>query len=199
MTKFRLALALALLSACDATYRDVDGADFLRARPNAQIDPEIAAAATPEIRAQLAFPARIGTARIVYGDTTLPPNAEAGLWTDLAQRHAGIGTFTPLHSTVGRTNDLALRQAAAALSLDYIVITELDIAQGTATARFVDVRNGYLYATTSASSRLGGHNGFWGNEVNNPGRRARLSSALATELLPEVDDMLSGLALRQNR
>lgn len=200
----QLILCLALLPACEAQFNDTDGAAYLAARPGAPIDPEIAEAARAQTRPALAFPARIGLVRIVYNRATLAPAAEAADWAGLITRAQGFGTFLPLvpgateldYRPHQSASIAALRQSAAAQLMDYILVTTLDIANGTATAQFIDVRSGFVYATATTAVSGGGQNGFWGGQIRNPSRRSRAARALANALLPEVEDMLIGLAER---
>lgn len=67
-----------------------------------RIDPDIAEAASFE--PTLRFPARIGLARVVRGTLTGIPGEEQGLWAELAEKHAGLGSFvavSPLIAALG--------------------------------------------------------------------------------------------------
>lgn len=196
-------LASLALTACATSFNDTTGADYLAARDAGQIDPEIAAAA--DIGGQLSFPARIAVARLVYGDLTTTPAAEAELWDGLIQQTRGFGQVVPLtrlSAALGpgpnRINGQELREMAAAQQFDYLLITDLDPGAGTAQSAFIDVRTGFTYATSSAASPSGGQRGFWGGEIRNTGRLDRATYDLAQVLMPDIEEMLRGLAARAN-
>lgn len=191
------------LSACEPVYYDTSATAFLAARPDAQIDPEIAAFASAQPQPQLQFPARITVARMVYGDLTLPTAAETQSWQSLASRARSFGTISPMRHLHGMQSGrypstADLRRSAAAQGQDYLIVVEFDTASGIALASFYDVRNGYLYASATASSPHGGQRGFWGGEISNPARLDRAVLALSTAILPEIEAMLNGLGARQD-
>ena len=93
-TMARLAAVAAftlLLAACSNATQTTSGSDYLK-RYADQVGPETAAALDPAIREAaafepaLAFPARIGVARIEDGRFTPIPPAEAAAWAGLAKR-----------------------------------------------------------------------------------------------------------------
>lgn len=141
---FAITLAL-LLSGCAHDVQTTSGAAFVAAsdedgiRP---IDADIAAIAAVE--PNLHFPARIGVARIVNGQLTLPSADEAGMLAELGARNAALGEFvqvSPLIAAMVAGNDPSgqsepyrrasenvvqdIRKAAARQHLDYVLIYEM--------------------------------------------------------------------------
>lgn len=136
-------LAAFLLSACATSTQLSSGAAYLAAGP-AITDKDIARAAAVE--PDLHFPARIGVARVLNGDLTLPSAAEAALFADWPQA-ADYGTFVPISPlimtmvtgqpskpiarergyTVRDTGQVVqdIRLAAARQHLDYVLIYEI--------------------------------------------------------------------------
>ncbi|GAB4360097.1 MAG: hypothetical protein Kow00114_13460 [Kiloniellaceae bacterium] len=113
-----LALAAALLAACENSIQTTSGSQYLAAYDNgnaagAATDAEIAAAANVE--PQLRFPARIGLARIGPDGLAPVPQAEAYAWGHLAERLGGTyGTFVPVSPLIAAlaTPETPQRQSA---------------------------------------------------------------------------------------
>ncbi len=85
-------LVILALSACSQvpSYQDTSGASFIAAA-RGQIDPDVAAVAA--IEPDLQFPARIGIARVVNGQLTLPTQAETALFDQTTQNASRYGSF----------------------------------------------------------------------------------------------------------
>ena len=219
-------LAALTLSACMPTVQTTSGADYLARGPIA--DPAIRAAATVE--PDLRLPGRIGIARVVNGEMTVAPPAEAAELADFVLRHGAMGEWVPLSPFVaaqvggGREVPLAdrLRRTAARQHLDYLLVYELgaragasgttpfalaDVtilgglllptrttrATGVGSAIFLDVRNGYPYASAGTSVDLGGLARSYGTRRAEARLRERATARVAEKLLPEVDAMLAQL------
>jgi hypothetical protein len=194
---------LALLTACSPSYQTSSGGDYLAARSFAGEDREDFTALA-QVEPHLTFPARIGIARVMFGQLTLSPASEAVIWQGLAQRSQGFGEFVPLSPLISgligaETYQFDLEQAramGARQHLDYILMIDVSGAGGVAQAAFVDVRNGYPYATAEVAVAGAEQRGFWGGNVRNPARRDRMALRLSEALLPEIEAMLTGLAAR---
>jgi hypothetical protein len=143
------AVALLALAACSSTVQTTSGADYLRrsaaAGPAMEqftgkpgLDQEIRAIAA--IEPQLAFPARIGIARIEGGRLTPTPADELALWGDLAQALGpNAGEFVPVSPLIaamvspnavpGRQQAgevvADIRRGAARQHLDYVLVYEV--------------------------------------------------------------------------
>ena len=140
--------ALFLAAACTYSTQTTSGADYVSSSPNGvarAIDANIAAVASVE--PQLSFPARIGIARVVNGQLSLPPVGELQLFADVAQRYPHAGEFVPVSPLVmamvtdngsnvsssdhySRHNTAAevindIRLASARQHLDYVLIYEI--------------------------------------------------------------------------
>lgn len=94
-----------LLSGCYAQTQYSGGADYLAAGsppiPSSSggygtkpLDARVAQAANVE--PNLRLPGRFGIARLVHGQLTAIPDAEAALWMEVAGRHPDFGTFAPI-------------------------------------------------------------------------------------------------------
>ncbi len=67
---------------------------------------------------------------------------------------------------------------------------------GLGTAAFVDVRNGYPYGTTQATTDLSGFvRSFQGRDRSNA-LRAQATQQVAEALIPEIAEMLQRLAVQ---
>ncbi len=224
------AAALLTLAACQPTFQETSGADYVAARPGL-IDPEIRDIALVE--PDLTFPARIGLARVVNGALSVAPPEEAEMFADFAARHAGLGTFVPVSPLVeGMVNTDRrgpvvdrLRRTAARQHLDYVLVYELGARSrgtrdtpfaladvtliggailptrinrvtGIGNAIFLDVRNGYPYATASATEDLSGLARSFGTGRAQRDLRERATGRVAAKLLPQVDEMLTQLAVQ---
>ena len=98
-----------LLSGCYAQSQYSSGADYLAAQPTSvsapanqanmmSVDERVALAANVE--PNLRFPGHFGLARLVNGQLTAIPEAEAALWMEVVDRHPDFGTFTPISPLV---------------------------------------------------------------------------------------------------
>jgi hypothetical protein len=135
-----------LLAACSNDIQLTSGAEFVEARDAdglRPIDPDIAAIASVE--PNLHFPARIGVARIVNGELTLPSPSEGEMLAEVGVRFAALGEFvqvSPLITSMLTGSDTSalpprhdgrghekvikeIRMAAARQHLDYVLIYEI--------------------------------------------------------------------------
>jgi hypothetical protein len=195
-------ILLALLPACSPSFQTSSGSDYLAARSFAG-DNAAALNAIAATEPQLTFPARIGIARVVRGALTATPADEAALWDGLMNRTRGFGEFVPLSPLMAGLSggsapfDLdAARAMGARQHLDYILFVDVSGRDGVAQAAFVDVRNGYPYATAQAAV-AGSEEPFygWANRRNQQ-RQAQIALDMTTALIPQIEAMLTGLAAR---
>ncbi len=134
-----------LLSGCAYDVQTTSGAAFVAARDAngiRPIDADIAAIAAVE--PNLHFPARIGVARIVNGQLTLPSADEGALLVEVGARNAALGDFvqvSPLIAALVTDSDPSgqqeryrqtsgqvvqdIRKTAARQHLDYVLIYEM--------------------------------------------------------------------------
>ncbi len=134
-----------LLMGCAYDVQTTSGAAFVSARDAdgiRPIDADIAAIAAVE--PNLHFPARIGVARIVNGQLSLPSADEGALLAEVGARNAALGDFvqvSPLIAAMVTGNDPAgladeyrggsgqivqdIRKTAARQHLDYVLIYEI--------------------------------------------------------------------------
>jgi hypothetical protein len=134
-----------LLTGCAYDVQTSSGAAFVAARDTdgiRPIDADIAAIAAVE--PNLHFPARIGVARIVNGQLSLPSADEGALLAELGARNAALGDFvqvSPLIAAMVTGNDPSgqpdnygrtpgdavrdIRKTAARQHLDYVLIYEM--------------------------------------------------------------------------
>jgi hypothetical protein len=120
---------LILLAGCSHAIQTTSGAAFV-APTNGPIDKDIAAIAA--IEPNLKFPARIGVARIVNGQLSLPPADEADALARMAETLAQMGSFvqvSPLIASMvddGGTDVIKdIRRTAARQHLDYVLAYEI--------------------------------------------------------------------------
>ncbi len=141
MIRPAILLFAASLAACTQAIQTTSGSDYIAARhadgTSRPTDAEIRkiAAVEPSLR----FPARIGVARVVNGQLTLPPAPEADLFANASDRLARYGSFvqvSPLIASMvdggapghgARPGDVVshIRRAAARQHLDYVLIYEI--------------------------------------------------------------------------
>jgi len=149
----------------------------------------------------LKFPARIGVVRLVYGRLSTMPDKERELY--LEDMPDSLGAFVhlgPLEAQMadvdgyGSLDQLEIRQLAASRHLDYVMVLSFDPGKNSAEALFLDVRNGYPYASIEAKPPGRGRTNFWGNRLNNQNRLNNATYRLARHLKPELDAMAIGLA-----
>jgi hypothetical protein len=142
---FALSVVL-LVCACSNDIQLTSGAEFVEARGTSglrPIDADIAKIAAVE--PDLQFPARIGVARIVNGELTLPTAEEGELLAELGARNATLGEFVQVSPLVAsmvtgsNPDGLApqnhsrrpeavvhdIRKTAARQHLDYVLIYEI--------------------------------------------------------------------------
>jgi hypothetical protein len=134
-----------LLMGCTHAVQTTSGAAFVSARDAdgiRPIDADIAQIASVE--PNLHFPARIGVARIVNGQLSLPSADEAEMLAQMGARQAGLGEFvqiSPLIAAMVAGNDPSgqphryqpapgqvvqdIRKTAARQHLDYVLIYEI--------------------------------------------------------------------------
>ncbi len=144
-------LSILALTACGGYVQNTSGSDYVLATDKAFIDEDIAQAAAVE--PDLRFPARIGIARIVNGQLTLPPTGEVALFSEVAERNARFGDFIPVSPLVvalihdGNGENLSamsrsgrivkeIRLAAARQHLDYVIIYEVGASSRTENTPF---------------------------------------------------------------
>lgn len=159
--------------------------------------PVVVTSQTPD---HFELPARFAFARIVYGATQAAGADEMALWTDLADRAEGLGSFAPLVAGVplrmrgSRTN---LIETAREQRYNYLILVQMYPSTGSADVVLYHVGSGGVMATVQAISHLGGMRGFWGGQIRNPARLERATLAIAQAAVPSVEDMLRAAALRQ--
>jgi hypothetical protein len=202
----RHALSLTLilaLGACSSQTYTTSGANYLAARPG-PIDPEIAAIAAIDPSVQ--FPARIGIARMIDGQLTLPPTQEAALLQDFQSRAGQLGHFEMVSPAIQQslpqgTQAAGQRSAqltAARQHLDYVLIydltrrTDTNGGIGVGQAALMDVRTGVIIGTAQAETSvagLGRTRTGWGRFALSDQGAAKVTAAL----LPEVAAMFNAL------
>jgi hypothetical protein len=194
----RALLALLLVTACSPSFQMTSGDEYLADRPALPFsDPSIRAAA--DVTGDLRFPARIGLARLVDGRLAPLPPAEAAALSGLTAQAGQMGQFAPLSTVVSGLVSVAAgagpvdhaRTVAARQHLDYLLILSHDLNANMTEAVFVDVRSGYAYAV--AQTGLPG--APLGRNASQDARLRR-TAALTDAMLPELGEMLEGLAAR---
>jgi hypothetical protein len=134
----RLLLCVLLLAGCGSSQvQTSSGADYAAARPgftpSASSDIDQAVAQASNIEPLLRFPARIGLARIQFGQLAPVPPREADAWIAFAQSHGDYGTFVPISPLIAdmagsRAGNLGqsvvnrIRLAAATQHVDAVLI-----------------------------------------------------------------------------
>lgn len=205
--------ALLVLSACGARTHTGSGADYVgRADGARPIDAEIAQIAAVEPHLQ--FPARIGVARMEWNNVSIPGPAEAELLSEFGKRHAAMGEFVPITpmaaNLVPRPDEdcclpapQKVRRLAARLHLDYVILYKLDgdglrrnslRGLASAEAAFMDVRTGYIYATSSVSVDLKVGRARFLSEHRDLPRQERAEYRVVSALLDEVDPTMIRIA-----
>lgn len=235
-----LSLSL-LLMGCAHAVQTTSGLDFVSARDAEGIRPidnDIAQIAAVE--PNLHFPARIGVARIVNGQLSLPSANEGNMLAGSGARQAGLGAFVPISPLVaamvaGSDPEAQakgyqrapgqvvqdIRKTAARQHLDYVLICEMGARStasdtpfaladvtliggallptrnirvaGVGRALFLDVRNGYPYATAQVAEDLSGLGRSFGQERREAQLRERATDKVFAALVPEVEAMLAEL------
>jgi hypothetical protein len=140
MRPFLLLPALFLAAACTHTTQLTSGAAYLAAPgPSGVIDVDADIAKVAAVEPNLRFPARIGVARIVNGQLSIPSPEEAEDLADLVARHPEMGSFVPVSPLIaelvndpevgssddGRSSITEIRRAAARQHLDHVLIYEI--------------------------------------------------------------------------
>jgi hypothetical protein len=244
-TMYRPLVLSLLLMGCANAVQTTSGAAFVGARDEdglRPIDADIAAIAAVE--PNLHFPARIGVARIVNGQLSLPSADEGAMLADLGARHPNFGEFvqvSPLIAAMVTGNDPGgqpdgygnrggqvvqdIRRTAARQHLDYVLIYEIGARSretdtpfaladvtliggaflptrnirvaGVGQALFLDVRNGYPYATAQVAEDLSGLGRSFGQDRRAAQLRERATDRVFAALVPEVEAMLDELMARQ--
>jgi len=158
-------------------------------------------AVTSRAPEHFALPARFALARVVYGETQPASAEEAALWTDLADRAKGLGSFAPLISgtplqVYGKYANLI--ETARAQRFNYLILVQMHPSTGSADVVLYDVGSGGVMVTTQAISPVGGKRGFWGGEIRKPARLERATLQIAQVAIPAVEEVLRGVAERQH-
>ncbi len=141
-----LAIAIVLLlGGCANTVQTTSGAAFVSGRDGDRIRPiDADIARIAAVEPNLHFPARIGVARIVNGQLSLPSAAEGELLAEVGVRNAALGEFVQISPLIaamvagadpdgqpdhyGRRSGEAvndIRKTAARQHLDYVLIYEM--------------------------------------------------------------------------
>ncbi|MEP2892398.1 hypothetical protein [Tateyamaria sp.] len=185
MKPMLFACCAALLSACAAPSFVGDAA------------PITITTETPE---HFDLPARFAVARVVYGSTHPAGAEETSLWTDLADRAAEIGSFTPL--VTGDSNrrywsNPNLVENARTQRYDYLIKVQMYPSEGSAEVTLFHTGSAGVMATVQVASPGRGQRGFWGGRIKNPARLDRATLKIAKSTIPKVEDMLNGALLRQ--
>jgi hypothetical protein len=192
----RALIALLLTTACAPSFQTTAPEDYLAARPAlAFSDPSLREAA--QVSGELQFPARIGVARLVNGQLAPLPPAEAGVLEDLTDAATGIGQMAPLSMIVSGLVGVAAdagpldraRTIAARQHLDYLLVLSHDLNANMTEAAFVDVRTGYAYAVAQAGLESAPLGLYASQDA-----RLRRTAALTEALLPQLEQMMAGLA-----
>lgn len=146
------------------------------------------------------LPARFAVARVVYGRVQAAGTEEAELWTEMANRAEGLGSFAPFingSSLYLHNGRKTLIETARTQRYNYLLVVQMYPSSGSAEIVLYHVGSGGVMATAQAVSPAGGQNGFWGNEIRNPARLERATLRIARATMPTVEEMLRGVALRQ--
>jgi len=192
-----LALPLMLaLCACSPAFQTTSGTDYLAARADSAVMPDPSIRQAADIEGDLRLPARIGLVRLLDGQITDFPADELALLDDLGTGAAAAGTFQPVSLLVGSTLRTAhdtpvidrARLIGARQHLDYLLVISHNMATNAAEALFVDVRNGYPYATAQVSDNRAPL-GRWPS-AQSANRRAE---DLTRALIPDLTAMMNGL------
>jgi len=178
------AIGLACLGACTT-------ANFIGDGPPIEITEQ-----TPDA---FELPARIGLARLVYGQISPVGAREAALWEDLITRAKDIGTFQPLLpiGMPGPLREDALISAAREQRFDYLLVVAMNPRTASADLLILHVGSGGLMASAQAVADQPGQNGFWGGQIRNPSRLRRVALGIAQAAQPEVEALLQGMIERQ--
>ena len=215
---------LAALSGCIGTVQTTSGADYLARGPIADPAIREAAALEPDLRlpARIGI-ARLVGGRFAIAPTEeaemfgrfAARHRAMGEWVPLspfldtapadvppldrlrrtaARQHLDYLLVYEIGARPGPTGDTPFALADVTLIGGAVLPTRVTRAQGIGTALFLDVRNGYPYATATAVEDLTGLARSFGTRQAEAALRARAERAVARELLPEVEEMLARLA-----
>lgn len=186
-----------VISACDPAIQHTSGRAYLAA--GGIEDPDIAKFANYE--PNLKFPARVGVVRLVFGKLSTMPDKERELYfEDLPETLGTVVHLGPLEAQMiglyghSRVDQKEIRQLAASRHLDYVMVLSFDPGKNSAEALFLDVRNGYPYASVDAKPSGRGRTNIWGNNISNQSRLNSATYRLAQHLKPELEAMVAGLA-----
>lgn len=198
MLRFTIIAAALAISACDPEIQTTSGRAYLAA---GGIEEAVGANYEPNLK----FPARIGVVRLVYGQLSNMPDKERELY--LEDMPDSLGTLVhlgPLEAQMAELNrygslgQMEIRQLAASRHLDYVMVLSFDPGKNSAEALFLDVRNGYPYASIEANPPGRGRKNFWGNRLNNQSRLNNATYRLAVHLKPELEMMATWLFTSSN-
>lgn len=199
-TTWAAAMSLVVgLAACQPAFQTTSGADYLAARADSPVvaDPLIRSAAA--IEGDLRLPARIGLVRLLDGEFSDFPAAEAATLARLTDQAAAMGSFQPISLLLGSTlqapRDTSqidrARLVGARQHLDYLLVISHSMVANSTEVLFVDVRNGYPYASARALSPEAPLSGWAGARAV-----AHRTAALTEAIAPQLAQMLTGLAAR---
>lgn len=200
MNRLIILISSLLLSACEVEYQTTSGAAYLAT--GTADDPTISNVAAYE--PNLAFPARIGVVRLVYGQITTAPKAERDVFAETISRVPGtIVQLGQLEARMAgasyRTDQYDIRQLAASRHLQYVLLISYNPGQNSAEALFLDVQNGYPYASIEIVVPGRGITNFWGGRPRNQNRINAATLRAARKLAPEIATMFEGLIARASQ
>lgn len=147
------------------------------------------------------LPARFAFARLVYGRVQVASAEETDLWAGIFTRARGIGSFTPIitpETTPVYASSANLVEAARAQRYNYLLLIRIDPATGSADIVLFHVGSGGVMATAQAVSPEGGQYGFFGGEILSQRRLNRATLRIAEATAPILEELLDGVARRQN-
>ncbi|KIT14627.1 hypothetical protein [Jannaschia aquimarina] len=107
-----------------------------------------------------------------------------------ARQHLDYLLIYELGARSGRTGDTTFALADVTLLGGMLLPTRTTRATGIGTAAFLDVRNGYPYGTVTATEDLSGLARTFGADRANARLRERATARVASQLLPQVEEML---------
>ena len=186
------------LTACEVGFQDTSGAAYLAA--NQFDDPAIANTAAYE--PDLHFPAQIGVVKLVYGQISATSDAERAVFAETMSRVPGnIVQLGPLEARMSGVSQYRvdlddIRHLAASRHLDYVLIISYLPGKNSAEALFIDVQNGYPYASIENIASGHGRRNFWGGNLRDQNRINAATLRLARNLVSDMNTMVDGLIAR---
>lgn len=196
MLRFTILATAFAVSACSPEIQNTSGRAYLAASGIEDSAVAKFAAYEPDLN----FPARIGVVRLVYGEITAMPDKERALYFEgLPESLGNVVHLGPLEAQMAdvqqysRLEPIEIRQLAASRHLDYVFVMSLDPGKNSAEALFLDVGNGYPYASIEANTPGRGRKNFWGGELRRQNRLNNATYNLARRLKPELDVMVTEL------